>query len=61
MGPDWDCFLSPWFVKNDTVKGIIGNTQGVKIAARPAIKAPKKKLNNDSVLDSVILFCFLSV
>ena len=31
------------FVKNETVKGIIGNTQGVKSAISPPIK-PKKKI-----------------
>src|SRR5579862_4505112 len=34
------CKIPPrWFRKNETVIGIIGNTQGVKIAARPSPKA----------------------
>ena len=34
------CRIPPrWFRKNETVMGIIGNTQGVKMAARPSPKA----------------------
>ena len=55
-GPEWDCLLLPLFVKNETVKGIIGNTHGVKIAANPAKKAPIKKLNNE--LESVFSILF---
>ena len=34
------CKIPPrWFRKNETVIGIIGKTQGVKIAARPSPKA----------------------
>src|SRR6185295_7281674 len=34
------CKIPPrWFRKNETVMGIIGNTQGVKIAASPSPKA----------------------
>src|SRR5689334_2781184 len=34
------CKIPPrWFRKKETVMGIIGNTQGVKIAARPSPKA----------------------
>ena len=60
-GADFVCLLSPLLVKNDTVKGIIGNTHGVNIAAKPAINAPRKKANNESELDSFVLFCALSL
>ena len=34
------CRIPPrWFRKNETVMGIIGNTHGVKIAARPSPNA----------------------
>ena len=35
-------------IKNDTVIGIIGNTQGIITAAKPAIKAIQKNAHNDS-------------
>ena len=37
----WPC------IKNDTVIGIIGNTQGVRIAANPNTKAKRKNPNID--------------
>ena len=58
-GADFGCLLSPLFVKNDTVKGIIGKTHGVKIAAKPAIKAPKK--NPIKELESLLLVFLLSL
>ncbi len=40
-------FVSPC-MKKETVIGIIGNTQGITTAARPAAKAPQKNSHNDS-------------
>ncbi len=39
----WDCL-----VKNDTVKGIIGNTHGVNKANKPPINPNKKMVNKPS-------------
>lgn len=40
-------------IKNDTVIGIIGNTQGVKRPSSPAPKAIKKNTQSDESFSSV--------
>ena len=42
-------FVSPC-IKKDTVIGIIGKTQGITTAAKPATKAPQKNIHKDSSL-----------
>ena len=45
------CKIPPrWFKKNETVMGIIGKTQGVKMAARPSPKAVIKNVGRLPVL-----------
>ena len=53
-------------IKNETVIGIIGNTQGVKIAAKPASTEIKINTHSicppeeDGVVDFIVLFIFPS-
>src|SRR4029077_5838989 len=47
------CRIPPrWFRKNETVMGIIGNTQGVKIAASPSPKAGMRNAGRPPVAAS---------
>ena len=48
--------LVAFFVKNETVRGIIGNTQGVSNATNPPRKPRKKRRNNpvDLVSESMV-------
>ena len=51
--------LCDCFVKNDTVKGIIGKTQGVNKANKPPTK-PKRKILNKEPPDAASVFVAVS-
>ena len=49
------------FKKKDTVSGIIGKTQGVNSASKPAIKPNKKIFEKELVISSESVFSNKSV